>query len=88
MKIVYTKHAERDKFTYLARHGFKTAKREINNIIIDPDHVDEVSDYPNTIASKQIGTKHVLRVVYKKENDRITVITFYPAQVGRYYNES
>ena len=39
----------------------------------------------NIIASKSIDAKHILRVVYRKEDDKIIVTTFYPAEKGRYY---
>lgn len=69
----------------LRKHKFKTTKQLIKDVIKNPDHEDKVSDSPKTIASKSIDPKHILRVVYKKEDDIITVITFYPAEKGRYY---
>ena len=87
MKFVFTKHAAIDKFAVLKKHRFKTrvTKRLIKDIILNPEHKDEESDKPNSIASKSIGVKHILRVVYRKEFDIIRVITFYPAEKGRYY---
>jgi hypothetical protein len=35
---------------------------------------------PLLIAQKAIDEKHVLRVVFKKENGIIKIITFYPAR--------
>ena len=85
MKIIYTKHAAVDKFNMLKKHKFKVDKGFIDNVIKNPDHEDKESDKPKIIASKQIDPKHVLRVVYKQEGDIITIITFYPAEKGRYY---
>ena len=86
MKIKYTKHAAVDKFAMLKKHKFKVNKRLIREVIENPEHEDEESDPPKIIASKGIDPTHVLRIVYKKEGDDIiTVITFYPAERGRYY---
>lgn len=84
MKIVFTNHAKR-KFVDLGRQGVAIAEKDVFGAIEDPEHVDEVSDAPKLIASRLIDKAHILRVVYKLENDIITVITFYPAQKGRYY---
>ena len=85
MKIVFTTHAAVDKFKMLKKHKFDVDKNTIENVIKNPDHEDKESDKPKIIASKQIDPKHVLRVVYKQEGDIITIITFYPAEKGRYY---
>ncbi len=89
MKFVFTKHAAVDKFAMLKRHGFKTPirKRSIKAVILHPEHEDAESDFPKIIASGSIDEKHILRVVYRKEGDIIIVITFYPAEKGRYYEE-
>ncbi|MBI2049610.1 hypothetical protein HYT32_01770 [Candidatus Roizmanbacteria bacterium] len=73
----------------LKRHKFKTrvTKQTIKEIVINPEHEDRESDKPNIIASRGIDLKHVLRVVYRKEFDIIRVITFYPAEKGRYYED-
>ncbi len=85
MKISFTKHAQVDKFALLKKHKFMISRKIIKEVIKNPDHIDEESDAPRIIASKSIDAKHVLRVVYKREGDIITVITFYPAEKGRYY---
>ena len=69
----------------LKKHNFTVSKAFIRGVIAKPDNEDEESDYPKIIASKILDGKHVLRVVYKKKGDIITVITFYPAPKGRYY---
>lgn len=85
MKIRYTKHASIDKFAMLKKHRFQVTKKLIKEVLQNPEHKDIKSDSPKIIASKSIDPKHILRVVYKKEDDIITVITFYPAEKGRYY---
>lgn len=85
MKIIYTKHAEMDKFVLFKKRGINLTKRRIKDVIKNPDHIDEISDIPNIIASKDLNKKHVLRVVYRIQGDIIKVITFYPAEKGRYF---
>ena len=85
MTIVFTKHASVDKVAMLKKHNFTASKTFIKDVVKNPDHEDKESDYPKIIASKNMDAKHVLRVVYKKEDDIITIITFYPAPKGRYY---
>lgn len=85
MKIVFTNHAIKDKFSLLVQRGFKFTKNDVKSVIANPEHIDKVSDYPKIIVSKGFDQKHILRVVYKTESGIIKVITFYPAEKGRYY---
>lgn len=89
MKFVFTKHASQDKFAMLKKHKFQTkvTQQLIEEIIVNPEHEDGESDMPNIIVSGSIDRKHILRVVYRKEFDIIRVITFYPAEKGRYYED-
>lgn len=85
MKIVFSSHTLRDKFPLLKKHGFNLTKKQVCEVIKDPDHVDKISDFPKIIVSKNLDQKHILRVVYKLEDAIIKIITFYPAEKGRYY---
>ncbi|MCH8821133.1 DUF4258 domain-containing protein [Patescibacteria group bacterium] len=85
MKVVFSKHAKERKFPALAKHGFNLTESDVLKVVENPEHEDKDSDVPNIIASKSFGEKLVLRVVYKKQNDIIKIITFYPAEKGRYY---
>ena len=84
MKIVFTNHAEK-KLKDLEKLGVNVTKSLIKNILRNPLHVDKESDPPKKIASGMFGEKHLLRVVFREENDIIIVITFYPAKKGRYF---
>ena len=84
MKIGYTKHAEK-KFKDLAALGMTINKRLVNNTVKKPVHLDEATDPPNKIASGELDTKRILRVVYREKGDRIVVVTFFPARKGRYF---
>lgn len=85
MKIVFSSHAIRDKFPIFREHGFNFTRKQIRAVVENPDHVDKASDPPKIIASKELDEQHILRVVYKLESGIIKVITFYPAEKGRYY---
>lgn len=85
MKIRFTKHAAIDKFAELSKHRFNLTQDDIKEVVKNPDHIDNYSDKPKIIVSKSFDEKHVLRVVYKLEGGIIKVITFYPAEKGRYY---
>ena len=85
VKVIFSNHAKEDKFPTLTKHKFYLHEDNVVKVIKDPEHEDKESDKPNIIASKGIDDKHVLRVVYRKEGDIIKIITFYPAEKGRYY---
>lgn len=89
MRIIFTKHAAIEKFKMLEKHSFrpKITKKMIRDVIRKPDHEDLKSDFPKIIVSKSLDEKHILRVVYKIEGGIITVITFHPAEQGRYYEK-
>lgn len=85
MKIIFSKHIIQDKIPLLAKRGFKINLKKIKDVINHPQHIDLESDAPKIIVSKSYDAKHILRVVYKTEDDIIKVITIYPAEKGRYY---
>jgi hypothetical protein len=74
--IIYTRHAE-EKFRILKEQGFVVQKGIVEETIQSPQSIDH-SQLPLLIAQKSIDAKHILRVVFKKENDIIKIITFYP----------
>ena len=87
MKIVFTKHTI-GKFDKFREDGIVIPKSEVDRVIKHPDHVDKESDKPKIIASKTFNSRLILRVVYKVEGGIITVITFYLAKKGRYYESN
>ena len=80
--IHLTRHAE-EKFTLLARHGFRITHQQIIDTVTAPDKLD-YSRLPLLIAQRKIVRTHVLRVVYKIEKDAIKIITFYPGRKTQY----
>lgn len=83
MKIIFTKHATQ-KLLKPVKKGLKLSKEDITNTVKNPDQVDYEIDYPKIIAIKDYDQRHVIRVVFRRNSDIITVITFYPARQGRY----
>ena len=86
MKVVFTKHSDK-KFIDFEKVGLIFFKEDVLVTVKNPDHIDEESDAPKLIASKRITEKLVLRVVFKIEGDIMTIITFYLAKRGRYYED-
>lgn len=80
--IVFTKHAK-DKFNILKTHKFSVSKRQVIKTVQKPELVD-YSRPPLLIAQRKIDRNHVLRVVYKKEQKVIKIITFYPGRITQY----
>src|SRR3989344_9657471 len=76
--IYFTKHA-RNKFEILKRHGVNISKEQVVEALENPDLIDR-SRLPLLIVQTDLDQNHVLRVVYKQENNNIKVITFYPGR--------
>ena len=76
--IYFTKHA-REKFKILKDHKFIIIKNQVIETLNKPDLIDR-SKAPLLISQRRISQTHVLRVVYKKENDNKIIITFYPGR--------
>lgn len=83
MKIAYTKHAK-GKFNTHRIGGWDFSNKDITKTITEPDFVEVNKEKKVKIVLKKWDENHDLRVIYKEENDIITVITFYPTEKGRY----
>lgn len=84
MRVIFTYHAEK-KFKDLKELNVHATKSLIKRILGKPAHLDTTSDFPKKIASGEFDQTRILRIVYKRKHDIITVITFYPAKKGRYF---
>ena len=80
--VIFTKHAL-DKFNVFKRHKFLVSKSLVIKAVTKPDLIDN-SRSPLLIGQIQFDKSHILRVVYKKENGRIKIITFYPGRKTQY----
>lgn len=83
MKIVFTKHALR-KFKTHEAAGWKFSKKDIKETIKSPYFSETNVERGVSLVLKKWDTDHDLRVIYRQDNDIITVITFYPTEKGRY----
>lgn len=84
MRCMFTKHVI-DKLRNLKISRVKITRKLILSTIEYPEDVNSEEDYPNLIASAKLDVDRVIRVVYRIEDGRIVIITFYPAKKGRYY---
>lgn len=82
MSFHFTSHAK-DKFLKVEKAGFTLSQKDLKDTISNPLFLENRTD-GTYIASSLLDKNHILRVVYRKENDIIIVITFYPAKRKRY----
>ena len=83
MKIVFTEHAL-EKFAELKRLGWKLTKAKIRETIKSPKWRG-TSRYGQETAMSLVDDKHIIRVVFDREDDIIIkVITFHIARRGTY----
>lgn len=82
MEIRFSKHAL-EKFKILARHGVVISKKQVIKTIQLPMKKD-YRRLPLLIVQSNLDTQHVLRVVYRKDQNDILVITFYPGRKLQY----
>lgn len=80
--IYFTKHA-REKFKILKQHKFTILRNQVIKTVNNPDFID-YSKRPLLIAQRKISSTHILRVVYRKENNDKIIITFYPGRRKHY----
>ncbi len=82
MEAVFTKHAK-EKFDILQEHGVSISRTQVEEVLKSPDHIDRFR-YPLLIAQGAWKSKRILRVIHRKENSLIIVITFYPARISHH----
>ena len=82
MKIIYTKHAE-EKFSVILKQDFSITKRKIRQIIQYPKWVGSTK-YDQETALGLVDERHILRIVFNREDGIIKVITFHIGRRGKY----
>jgi hypothetical protein len=80
-RIRFTRHAS-EKFEFLKRYGFVLTEESVEDVIENPDRVEERDEL--TLAIKSMDDEYGLRVVYRRTNDNIVVVTFYPVRRERF----
>lgn len=83
VKLVFTKHALKDKLSELERFGWRITKTKVKNIIKKP-RWRGVSRHGEETAMDLVDDKHILRVIFNREDDIIKIITFHIARRGKY----
>ena len=81
MDFHYTKHAV-DKLNTNESRSLKINKRVIQQVIVSGSVVEIEEDVITKVALLDI--RHSLCVVYRKEEDKKIIITFFAAKKGRY----
>lgn len=80
-KIKFTKHAS-EKFEFLRRYGFLVTEEHVRDTIAHPIRVERRNG--QTLVIRLLDNEYALRVVYKRTNDNIVVVTFYPVRRERF----
>ena len=80
-RIRFTRH-ESEKFDLLRSYGFVVTEKNVEEVISNPDRVDERENL--TLAIRPMDDDYGLRVVYRRTNDNIVVLTFYPVRRDRF----
>lgn len=83
MKIVFTKHALRDKLPALKRLGWNITRGKVKSTIRNPKWRGTSKHGQETVMSL-VDDKHILRVIFNREGDIIKVITLHIARRGKY----
>ena len=80
--IRFTDHARR-KFRVLEGLGFEVGEDTVSRIVVQ-SRVVERTWKERFVTVGQVNSRHLLRIVFEKENGNIVVVTFYPVRRGRY----
>lgn len=81
-KFIYTVHANSKLKSPLAIK-LRITRKKIQNVIENPAELDK-SEEPVYIAIGELSDKLSLCVAYRRVEAGIRIITFYPAERGRY----
>ena len=81
MKHKFTKHVI-EKISLMKKYGFSVDQEKIISTIKKP--IKKEIKNETFIATSILDKTHVLRVVYRKEDDIIIIITIYPGRIKSY----
>jgi len=84
-KVELTHHA-REKIKLLQELGFPVSEEQVVQTVPHPDRV-ESGRRGERIAQRRIGDRHVLRVAYVQQGEKVRIITVYPGRRERYERE-
>ena len=83
MKVIFTKHAAEEKFLELEKHGWKITKTKVKQVLRNPKWKG-ISKHGEETAMGLLDEKRILRIVFRREDVIIIVITIHVARRGRY----
>lgn len=83
VKIILTRHVIEDKIPKIKSLGWIVTKSKIRRTIKNPKWKGTAYVNQET-AMSLLDDNHILRVIFKREGDIITVITIHPARRGSY----
>lgn len=78
--IYFTRYAN-TKLDLLSKHNFLVTKEKIVQVLEYPESVYQSKFSLYYISEGALDAAHILKVVFKKEDGVIKVITFYPAKI-------
>ena len=81
MEFVYTKHAE-DKLKEPESKHLGINKAVLESVVRGSKFVEDLGN--STRSTGQFSAELSLVVVYKRESGKMKIITFFPAEKGRY----
>jgi hypothetical protein len=82
MRYHFTKHAQ-EKIERIRKAGFLITHSTVKQAISKPIRIEDRLD-GTRIAMTFLNRNHVLRVVYRIDDDIIVIITLYPARRKAY----
>lgn len=83
MKFIFTKHAVKDKIPALKKFGWIITRSRVKQIVKNPRWSGLTKKGQKTVMDL-IDEAHILRVIFRKEDDIITIITLHIARRGKY----
>lgn len=83
MKIIFTKHILKEKIPLIKALGWNVSRSKITQTIQKPEWIGKTRFGQHT-AMSLVDDKHILRVVFEKEDGIIKVITVHIARRGTY----
>lgn len=83
MKVIFTKHAAKDKLPMLKRFGWVVTKARVKKVIKNPRWGGLTKKGQKT-AMDLVDEAHILRVIFRKEGGIISIITLHIARRGKY----
>lgn len=83
VKIVLTKHVLYEKIPLMKSLGWNITQTKIRQTITNPKWIG-ITRLSQPTAMSLVNEKHILRVVFDRKSDIITVITAHIAKRGTY----